>query len=142
MHQASVLDGLSFDPFSFQQDGVASAEVNIGRCQVADGLVVTLVVVVIDEGIDLGLEIARQVVVLEQDAAAALDFCFWPNCEVTAVPKPVSCWGHTGRRADITKPTCLTQSRYCRFYYPAARHRCIAESRMALIPRQFDKKQA
>ena len=57
-----------FDPLSFQQDGVASAEVGIGRCQVADGLVVTLVVVVIDEGIDLGLEIARQVVVLEQDA--------------------------------------------------------------------------
>ena len=68
MHQASVLDGVSFDPFSFQQDGVASAEVNIGRCQVADGLVVTLVVVVIDEGIDLSLEIARQIVVLEQDA--------------------------------------------------------------------------
>ena len=68
VHQASVLNGLSFDPFSFQQDGVAVAEVNIGRCQVGDGLVVTLVVVVIDEGIDLGLEIARQIVVLEQDA--------------------------------------------------------------------------
>ena len=32
VHQASGLDGLSFDPFSFQQDGVASAEVDIGRC--------------------------------------------------------------------------------------------------------------
>ena len=68
VHQASVLDGLSFDPFAFQDDGVASAEVNIGWRQVADGLVVTLVVVVLDEGVDLGLEIARQVVVFEQNA--------------------------------------------------------------------------
>jgi len=66
--QASALDGLSFDPFSFQQDGVASAEVDVGGRQIADGLVVTLVVVVIDEGIDLGLKSAGQIVVLEQDA--------------------------------------------------------------------------
>ena len=66
--QASALDGLSFDPFSFQQDGVASSEVDIGGCQIADGLVVTLMVVVIDEGVDLDLEIARQIVVLEQNA--------------------------------------------------------------------------
>ena len=52
MHQASVLDGLSFDPFSFQQDGVASAEVNIGRCQAANGLMVTPVVVMIDEEVE------------------------------------------------------------------------------------------
>jgi len=66
--QASALDGLSFDPFSFQQDGLAAPEVDVGRCQIADGLVVTLVVVVIDEGVDLGLEIAGQIIVLEQDA--------------------------------------------------------------------------
>ena len=51
--QASVFDGLSFDPFSFQEDGLASAEVDVGRCQIADGFVVTLVVVVINEGFDL-----------------------------------------------------------------------------------------
>jgi hypothetical protein len=67
VHQASALDGLSFDPFSFQQDGVATAEVDIGRCYIADGLVVTLVVVVIDEGVDLGLEIARQIVVAAEN---------------------------------------------------------------------------
>lgn len=66
--QASALDGLSFDPFSFQQDGVASAEVDVGWCQIADGLVVTLVVVVVDEGLDLSLQVAGQLVVLEQDA--------------------------------------------------------------------------
>ena len=68
MVQAPALDGLSFDPFSFQQDGVASAEVDVGWCQIADGLVVTLVVVVIDEGLDLSLQVAGQIVVLEQDA--------------------------------------------------------------------------
>ena len=66
--QASALDGLSFDPFSLQEDGLAAAEVDVGRCQITDGLVVTLVVVMIDEGIDLSLEIAGQIVILEQDA--------------------------------------------------------------------------
>jgi len=70
--QASVLDGLSFDPFSFQQDGIAAAEVDVGGRQVADGLMVTLVVVMIDEGADLSLEIAWQVVVLEQDAVLSV----------------------------------------------------------------------
>ena len=66
--QASAWDGLSFSPFSFQEYGLASPEVDVGWCQIADSLVVTLVVVVIDEGVDLGLEIAGQIVVLEQDA--------------------------------------------------------------------------
>ena len=58
VYQASVLDGLSFDPFSFQQDGLAAPEVDVGRGEVGDGLVVSQVVVVGDEGGDLGLEIA------------------------------------------------------------------------------------
>jgi hypothetical protein len=35
MQQASVFDGLSFDPFQFDEDGLAASEVDIGRCQVA-----------------------------------------------------------------------------------------------------------
>ena len=68
MQQAAVLDGLSFDPFSFHEDCLATPEVEVGRRQVADALVVTQVIVVGDEGVDLGLEMARLVVVLEQDA--------------------------------------------------------------------------
>ena len=49
VHQAPEFNGLSFDPFSFKQDGVAWPEVNVRGCQVADGLVVTMVVVVIDK---------------------------------------------------------------------------------------------
>src|SRR5262247_100866 len=66
--QASAMDGLSFDPFSFQEDGLAAPEVDVGRCQVGDALVVSQMVVVGDEVADLGLELARQIVVLEQDA--------------------------------------------------------------------------
>ena len=32
--QASVLDGLSFDPFSFQQNGLAAPEADIGGREV------------------------------------------------------------------------------------------------------------
>ena len=66
--QASGFDGLSFDPFSFQQDGVAAPEVDVSRGEVGDTLVVSQVVVVGNEVADPGLKIARQVVVLEQDA--------------------------------------------------------------------------
>ena len=68
VHQASVLDGLSFDPFSFQQDVLSAPEVDVGRGEVGDGLVLSQVVVVGDEGGDLGFEIAGQIVVLQQDA--------------------------------------------------------------------------
>ena len=68
MVQASVLDGLSFDPFSFKQDGLTAPEVNIGRGEIGDALMVSQVIVVGDEAADVGFEITRQIVVLEQDA--------------------------------------------------------------------------
>ena len=68
VYQASVLDSLSFDPFSFQQDGLTAPEVDISRGEIGDGLVVSQVIVVGDEGSDLGVEIARQIVVLQKDA--------------------------------------------------------------------------
>ena len=43
--QASVLDGFAFDPFSFQQDGLTAPEVDIGRRQIVDALVVARVIV-------------------------------------------------------------------------------------------------
>ena len=59
--QASVLDGVSFDPFSFQEDGLATSEVDVGWCQIGDALVVSQIVVVGDEVADVGLELARQI---------------------------------------------------------------------------------
>ena len=34
MLQSSQFDSVAFDSFSFQKDGLASAEVDVGRCQV------------------------------------------------------------------------------------------------------------
>jgi hypothetical protein len=67
VQQAAVGDGLSFDPFSFDQNGLATSEIDVGGRQIADAFVKAQVIVVSDEGLDLGFEIARQVIVFEQD---------------------------------------------------------------------------
>ena len=66
--QAPIFEGLSFDPFTLFEDGRRPAEVGVGGRHVVQALVVALVVVVLDEGLDLGLEVAGQDVVFEQDA--------------------------------------------------------------------------
>ena len=58
MQQAPLLDGLALDAFALEQDGLPSAEVDIGRGEVLQALVVALVVVVLDEGLNLSLEVA------------------------------------------------------------------------------------
>ena len=62
--QAPVFDGQPFDPFSFQQDGWAAPEVDVGRREIAEALVVAVVVVVADKGFDLRFKIARQMSVV------------------------------------------------------------------------------
>ena len=52
--QASRFECLPFDPFSLFQNGLVTSEVDIGWCDVVQALVITLVIVVIDEGFDLG----------------------------------------------------------------------------------------
>jgi len=68
MLQASRFERLSFDPFPLFQNGLVTAEVDIGRCEVVPTLVIAVVVVVIDEDFDLGFEITCQEVVFQQDA--------------------------------------------------------------------------
>ena len=68
MLQSSVFDGVASNPFAFQQDSLASAKVDGGRCQVLQAFVIAAVIVVIDEVRDLGFEIAGQVIVLKQNA--------------------------------------------------------------------------
>jgi ABC-type arginine transport system ATPase subunit len=60
--QASFLDCVPFDPFSFQQDCLTTSEVDVGRCQIAQALMIAPMAVVIDEPADAGLEITPQVV--------------------------------------------------------------------------------
>ena len=56
--QAPMFDGLSLDPFSLFDDGLGPAEVGVSGRHVVQALMVTLVIVVLDEGLDLRLEIA------------------------------------------------------------------------------------
>ncbi len=65
--QASGFDSLSFDPFSLFQDGLSPSEVDIGRGQIIDALVIAVVVVVIHEGFNAGLKISGEEVVIQQD---------------------------------------------------------------------------
>ena len=83
MKQASRFDGLPFDPFSLFQDGLAAPEVDVGRGEVLQALVIAPVVVMIDKGIDLLPEMTWQVVVFQQDAVlqglmpSCLAPCIW-----------------------------------------------------------------
>jgi hypothetical protein len=60
MQQAAICNCLSFDPFYFDQNGLASPEVDVGGRQVADALMIAQMIVVGDKGLDLGFEIERQ----------------------------------------------------------------------------------
>lgn len=67
MLQAPLFEGLSLDPFALFDDGLGPAEVGIGGRHVAQALMVSPVIVMFGEGLDLSFEIARQEVVFQQD---------------------------------------------------------------------------
>ena len=67
MLQAPMLDGLSFDPFSLQQDGLSPPEIDIGGREVAQALMITAVIVVLDKCLDLSFQVAGQIVIFQQD---------------------------------------------------------------------------
>ena len=58
MVQAAVLEGQFFDRFSPFYDGCITPEVDVGGRDVIEALVVSVVVVMIDEGTDLAFEVA------------------------------------------------------------------------------------
>ena len=63
----ALSDRLFLDLSPSSENGFIAAEVNVSRCDVAQALVVALVVIVIDEGLDLTFEIAGQVIVFQQN---------------------------------------------------------------------------
>jgi len=67
MLQAALLDCLSLDLLPFSDDGFISSKVDIGGCDVAQALVISLVVVVIDESPNLACEVPGKIVVFQQD---------------------------------------------------------------------------
>lgn len=68
MVQAALSDGVSFDPFAFEQDGLAASEVDVGWGKIVEASVVSAMVVVLDEGRDLRLKVFLEEVVFQQDA--------------------------------------------------------------------------
>lgn len=58
MH-APCFQSLLFDPFPLLQYGFVPSEIAIGRCNVVQAVVAELVVIVIDESFDLGLELTE-----------------------------------------------------------------------------------
>ena len=61
MAQAAIHEGLALDPRPLAQDGLAAAEVDVGRGEVAQALVSPSMVVVLDEGGNPRLQLAGQV---------------------------------------------------------------------------------
>jgi hypothetical protein len=49
MLQATILDCVAFDTFSFQQDCLTSPDVHVGRRQIAQALMIAPTIVLIDE---------------------------------------------------------------------------------------------
>lgn len=116
MSQAPLFDGLSLDPLSLQQDGLAASEVDVGRGEIVEAFVVAPVIVVLDEGGDLPVEIARQEVVFEQNAVLqrlmpALDLALglgWLGaprvCSMFLIREPVGlAAGHVARAVAPTE---------------------------------------
>ena len=60
MLQAPMFDGLLFDAGPLGEDLLVPAEVGVGGRHVAKAFMVALVIVILDEGLDLGLKVAGQ----------------------------------------------------------------------------------
>jgi hypothetical protein len=68
MLQSPLFECFSFDPFSFQQNGLPASEVDVGGREVFQTPMISLMVVVANEAVDLRFQIARKVVVIHVDA--------------------------------------------------------------------------
>jgi len=68
MLQAAFSDCLCFDLLSHFQDFRATPVIDVSGCQVCQTLVVSLIVVVVDERVDLALQIAGQIIVFQKNS--------------------------------------------------------------------------
>ena len=66
--QAALSDYVSFDAFAFEQDSLAASEVDVGRGEIVEALLVPAMIVNLNESRDLHFEIFLEEVVFQQDA--------------------------------------------------------------------------
>ena len=67
MLQAALLGFQFLDLCPFSDNGFVAPEVDVGGCDVVQARVVSFVVLVIDEGLDLAFEVTGQIVVFQQN---------------------------------------------------------------------------
>lgn len=100
--QAARLECLSLHPFSLFRNDFALSEVDVGRCDIVEALMVPLVTVVVDECHDPRLAVFGQDVALQQHAARhglvlVLDLAL---CLLNLrLPNPVPRAGNSKKRA-------------------------------------------
>lgn len=63
--QTSLAECVSFDPFAFEQKGFGTSEIAVSGCEIFEALVLAVVIVVLDEALNVGVEITRQKVVFQ-----------------------------------------------------------------------------
>lgn len=117
MAQASLLDGFTLDLFPLVQNFLCPAMIGV----VAEALMVAAVVVMLEEGGHLALEISGQVMVFEQHAVfqrlvPALDLALslwmtWYAADVFDI-SPSQSFGQIAR--DVTRPVIGQQARLVR----------------------------
>ncbi len=56
MVQAALFDGVLFDPFTFERDDLAASEVDVGGREIVEALVVSAMIVMLDESRNLRLK--------------------------------------------------------------------------------------
>jgi len=94
MLQAALFDCLLFDLFPFPQNGFIAPEVDVSGRDVIQALVVSLVVVIVDERADLAFKIAGQVIVFQQNPVLhclvpAFDLALGLRVEWCATDRPL-----------------------------------------------------
>ncbi len=81
MVQAALSDGVAFNPFAFEQDGLAAPEIDVGWGEIVEAFVVSTMIVILDEGRDLRLKVFLEDVVFQQDGVTTRKCWICPTFE-------------------------------------------------------------
>ena len=100
MMQAPLVDGVSFDPFPLEQNGLAAPEVNVGRCEIAQAFVVALMIVV---GEGIGAKAVKQP--RQSRARPKATLTFKNACTVSIISRYISDFCNTIGQEQTLKLT-------------------------------------
>ena len=111
MLQAAVCDGQAFDPFAFEEDALSPSKIDVGGREIVEALVISGVIISLDESRDLPFEISRQIIMLQQDSVLerlmpALDFALRHRMirRTASVPHVLAFEPFSQLAGDIARP--------------------------------------